>query len=80
MGQKWYQSIAYDLPWIPVFFFLILRTLHYSNWSLYNKVPLNAENTLTLFKERRPYKFLKKLSIGTMANHKLSIDTTFDPW
>jgi hypothetical protein len=38
-------------------------------------VPLNAENTFMLFKERRPLK-KKKISIGTMASHKLSIDTT----
>jgi hypothetical protein len=45
----------------------------------YKKVPLNAEITFLLLKERRPFKFKKKMSIGTMANHKLLIDTTFDP-
>jgi hypothetical protein len=29
--------------------------------TFYNKVPLNAENTLMLFKERRPFKFKKNV-------------------
>jgi hypothetical protein len=32
----------------------------YINWSLYNKVPVNAENTFLLFKERRPFKLKKE--------------------
>jgi hypothetical protein len=32
----------------------------YINWSLYNKVPVNAEITFLLFKERRPFKLKKE--------------------
>jgi hypothetical protein len=34
-------------------------------------VPVNAENTFLLFKERRPFKLKKRISIGTMANGEL---------
>jgi hypothetical protein len=43
-----------------------------------SKVPLNAEFTFLLFKEQKPFK-LKKISIGRMESHKLSIETSFDP-
>jgi hypothetical protein len=40
------------------------------------KVPLNAENTFTLFLKSEGPLNLKKMSSGATGNHKLSMDTT----
>jgi hypothetical protein len=70
--KKWNSKIPEPHP-------LLLESMKYVKKSGHGEEWVNAEIKFLLFKEQRPFKLKKRISIRTMANHKLSIDTTQDP-